>query len=272
MSIITYTTDWPKGDFYEAALKGHILKKSHGAVVMPVSSSVEPFNIGQAAFILKNAYPYFPDGTIHIIGVNFEVMQKNDYLIVQNYKQFFIGADSGIFSLIFSQPPQKIIKISESNISDDELAAFPEINICANAACEIFNGRLPEALGNTIAEYARKVEFIPTYDDMMILGKVIYIDSYKNAITNIQKELFENVSKNRPFTIFVNSRHDKVTKISKYYYESEDNELLALFNSVGLLEIALCNGKAADLFNLDTNSTIRINFYDNKDSQTYNKR
>jgi S-adenosylmethionine hydrolase len=38
--------------------------------------------------------------------------------------------------------------------------------------------------------------------------------------------------------------------------------MLALFNSLGLLEIAINNGNAADLLNLSVNSVLRIKFYD----------
>ena len=45
-------------------------------------------------------------------------------------------------------------------------------------------------------------------------------------------------------------------------FEHRGIEILALFNSVGLLEIAINSGNAADLLNLSTNSTIRVKFLD----------
>jgi len=62
----------------------------------------------------------------------------------------------------------------------------------------------------------------------------IYIDSYKNAITNITNELFDRVGKNLPFEIYIQSRKYRITRINKTYSETSVGELLALFNSSGL--------------------------------------
>jgi S-adenosylmethionine hydrolase len=89
---------------------------------------------------------------------------------------------------------------------------------------------------------------------------VIHIDSYQNAITNISRELFLRVGGGKAFHIFVQSKHYKIDRINKRYNETEEGELLAIFNSSGLLEIAIRNGNAAGLMKLNTNSTIRVEF------------
>ena len=49
----------------------------------------------------RNCYKDFPKGTIHIIGVNPESNDNCPHIIVENHQQYFIGADNGIFSLLF---------------------------------------------------------------------------------------------------------------------------------------------------------------------------
>lgn len=83
-----------------------------------------------------------------------------------------------------------------------------------------------------------------------------------NAISNISKDLFERVSQGRKFEIFVQSQHNRVDRIAKTYNEVDAGELVALFNSAGLLEIAINNGHATELLNLTNNSSIRIKFYE----------
>ena len=99
---------------------------------------------------------------------------------------------------------------------------------------------------------------LPTIDESTINGSVIYIDSFRNAITNISRELFDQIGKGRPFEIFVQSNHYKINRINKKYSDSSTGEMLALFNSLGLLEIAINSGNAADLLNLSVNSVVRI--------------
>jgi S-adenosylmethionine hydrolase len=85
-----------------------------------------------------------------------------------------------------------------------------------------------------------------------------------NAITNVSKELFDKVGQGRKFEIFVQSQHNKVEKIAKSYNDVDPGDLLALFNSAGLLEIAINNGYAAQLLNLNNGSSVRIKFYEDE--------
>ena len=89
---------------------------------------------------------------------------------------------------------------------------------------------------------------------------MIHIDSYQNAITNISEELFKRVGNGRPFVIYVQSKHYTINRINVRYNESDPGDLLAIFNSSGVLEIAMREGNAAGLMRLTTNSTIRVEF------------
>ena len=69
MAIITITSDWGAKDYYAAAVKGTILSMLPTATIVDVTHEIEPFNVAQAGFTLKNCYRCFPPGTIHIIAV-----------------------------------------------------------------------------------------------------------------------------------------------------------------------------------------------------------
>ena len=72
MPIITLTTDWQSTDFYAGAIKGKILSLCPSANIIDISNNIQTFNFVQAAFIIKNSYKNFPEGTIHIICINSE--------------------------------------------------------------------------------------------------------------------------------------------------------------------------------------------------------
>ncbi|MDR0754723.1 MAG: SAM-dependent chlorinase/fluorinase, partial [Prevotellaceae bacterium] len=90
----------------------------------------------------------------------------------------------------------------------------------------------------------------------------IYIDAFGNAVTNIDKKTFEKIGKNRKFEIFMQNNMVKITKLSQYYDDVEEGKIIAMFNSVELLEMAMNKGNIAKLYNLDTKSTIIIQFTD----------
>lgn len=100
----------------------------------------------------------------------------------------------------------------------------------------------------------------PILQRNQILGNIIHIDPYGNAITNITKEWFDTVCKGRQFELYVQSNFNKITRIHTNYEPHRMGELLALFNAQGHLEIAISHGNVAELLNLNTNSEVRVRF------------
>ena len=56
MSIITLTSDMGIKDFYLASIKGAIYKALPDAKIVDITHHITPFDIAQAAFIVKNTY------------------------------------------------------------------------------------------------------------------------------------------------------------------------------------------------------------------------
>jgi len=267
MSIVTLTSDWNLADYYIGAVKGRILSSCPDAVVVDVNHQIEAFNTLQAVYVLKNTYRNFPKGSIHIVAVNSEADAKRKYVIVKYDGHYFIGTDNGIFYLLTEGQTELIVEIEAENAN-----GFPELNVFAKAACKIIQNEDIAQLGTPKQELFRQLPMLPVYEDNLIIGKVIYIDSYHNIVTNISKDLFEEIRKERNFKIFVQSKQSIIDKINKSYNETDEGELLALFNTAGLLEIAITKGKVAKLLSLDTKSEIRIEFEnkeknDRKDSK-----
>ena len=72
MAIITLTTDLGLVDNYVASVKGAILKEDPKAVIVDITHEIPSFDLQKSAFVLRNCYQDFPEGSIHIIGVNSE--------------------------------------------------------------------------------------------------------------------------------------------------------------------------------------------------------
>ncbi len=264
MSIVTLTTDWNTDDYYSGALKGKILGQCSQIQIVDISHQVPAFDISHAAFVLRNSYHNFPPGSIHIIGVNTEGGEDMPFLLIDYNNHYFIGTDNGIFGLMFSEEPQKIIALN----SPKELQSFTSFTVFADTACKIASGEKPESLGKTVKEFQQRIPIRAAIDKNVLTGSVIYIDSFRNAITNISRELFDRIGEDRNFEIFVQSNHYVIKKINRYYHETPAGEILALFNSVGLLEVALNKGNAADLLGLSKNSIVRVKFAENQDEKS----
>ncbi len=275
MAIITLTTDFGHKDHFVGAIKGTIYNELPEAKIVDISHSISPFNIQECAYILKNSYKAFPEGTIHIVGVDSEPTVENKHIAVYVDGHYFISANNGVISLITAEiKPDKIVEI---DIRNPVHGSFPVLDVFVQVACHIARGGKLEVVGKSFMDLRILKEFSPRVinDGNSIVGSVIYIDNYGNVISNIQKSLFEAYRNGRNYEIL--ARNKKISTIYNKYSEiidfSQDKskrrgpgDLLALFNSAGFIELAIYKsdlntvGGASTLLGLDYRDTITINF------------
>ncbi len=273
MTLVTLTTDFGLKDYSVAVIKAALYQSFPTAIVVDISHQISPYDPSQAAYILKNAYPSFPQGSIHIIGVESELTPENKHLAMRLNGHYFIGADNGIFSMIADGiQPEAIVEI---NIHEAVVTAFPVLDIFVNVAAHLMRKGTLDVIGRPITNFKELTDIKPVINKNQILGSVIYIDNYGNVITNITRKIFEEVGKQSPFTI--RARTVRFHAIYETYSQAiefnlpkekreEDGKKLALFNTAGHLELAIYKsnpatvGSAASLYGLDYRDPITIEF------------
>lgn len=257
-TIITLTTDWGRSDYYIGAVKAAILSKVSSTVFVDISHNIESFSIAQAAFVLKSTYKQFPSGTIHIVGVDSEPDENGKVIVLSHLSQFFILNDNGIAGLLFGNEPKPAIVIETGFAFEG--SSFTELSIFSNIALVIMKNGNIEELGIKSTDYKRFPELLPSIETNTINGEVIYIDSYGNAVSNISKELFETNIGDTKFKILINSNLYRSKYVHKAYKEVDKGDIVCIFNSLGLLEIAIREGSASQLLSLKRKSEIRIKY------------
>jgi S-adenosylmethionine hydrolase len=258
MHIITLTSDWKEHDFYVASLKGKLLSACPKVQIIDINHRIKPFNRSHAAFIVRNAFPHFPENSVHIIAVNSEPHKGRELLAARKDGHYFLCADNGILGLMGGSEPDEVIGLTNGYHENPD--TFIALSAFASAACELSSGKALSQLGSPVKDYDRQTPLRAAIEEHIITGSVIHIDSHQNAITNISRELFDRVGKGRAFKIYVQSKHYVLERINEHYNDSDPGDLLAIFNSLDLLEIAIREGNAAGLQKLNTNSIIRVEF------------
>jgi len=254
MPIVTITSDFGLTDYYVAMLKGAILSQNAQVNIVDINHNVKNYDIVQGAFVLKNAYTSFPEGTIHVISVNNFYSKQKSFLAVRHDGHFFIGPDNGIFTLLFEEKPDSIYELDYL-----ELSTFPLKEVFARAVGHITSGKPFNEIGLPVDEIVERISLQPIISQNQIKGSVIHIDNYENIIVNINRELFERVQNKRKYAISF-KRNKPITKLWNQYYDVPVGEPICLFNSADYLEIAINMGKASSLLGLTIEDTVQIDF------------
>lgn len=275
MPIITLTTDFGLKDPSVAAVKGAIFSELDKATIIDISHQISPFHIGEAAYIIKNAYYTFPKGSIHILGVDSELTPENQHIAVELDDHYFICANNGLISLIAAEiVPKTCVEI---NIHDKVVSNFPVLDVFVQVAAHIARGGRLEVIGKKVNKIKplKKLQPFVNKKRNQILGNVMYIDNYGNIISNISKKFFESIGKGRDFIITV--RGFNFNKIFENYSDAIDFDIpkerreeggkkLAIFNTSDYLEISIYKsnpesvGSASSLLGLKIMDTVKIDF------------
>ncbi len=275
MSIITLTTDYGNKDYSVSELKAKIYNEISDVRIVDISHNISPFNLTEAAYIIKSAYRHFPQGSIHIIGVESDLTPENAHIAMKFDNNYFIGADNGVFSMIIDD--FKADSIVEINIHKNYNNVISANDVFVKIATHLSRDGKLEVIGKPIdsIKEIKDIKPVISNDNNQILGSVIYIDNYGNVVTNITEKIFNDVSKSRPFNIY--ARNVKFDKIYNNYSDAidytipkekreEDGKKIALFNSLGYLELSIYKsnpatvGSASTLFGLNYRDQISIHF------------
>ena len=274
MPVITLTSDYGLVDHRVASIKGKILSSDEEVKIVDITHNILAYNLLQTAYIVRNAYKFFPKGSVHIISVDSFYHKSRKNIITKIDGHYFISADNGLLSLIFHNiKPESVYEIILNNRFDD-VVNFPSTDIFVPTAIHLYKGGLPEILGKKIKQ-AKEISFSrPIYNEpeKMIIGEVMYIDNFGNLVSNIGRDFFEKYSAISEKFI-IKFRNMSLTKISDQYTDvvadwAREREFhgkpSAIFNDANLLEISIYKGNllngASTLFGMNTGEKIYVEF------------
>lgn len=259
MPIVTLLSDIGTTDHYVATVKGYLYSVFPQVTIVDVSHNISRDNIMQGAFLLKNTFPHFPDGTIHLISVCAPMSFEFPYVAYKVNNQYFIGTDNGLFSLAFENfEVQGVVSLDSILNPGNMQSTFQLRDIFAPAALHLLKGKALTDLGQPRLNPTVQLNFAPGITGNTLTGNVIYNDHFGNAITNFSKDfLLKNIN-GRNFVIEMRSRTYNISKFSMAYNSVSPGDIVALFNSSSYLEIAMNQGSVLDMLGLKAGDVVKI--------------
>lgn len=244
-AIITLITDFGTRDPYVAAVKGVLLSRCPEACVVDLSHEIAPHDVFEGALFLAQAAPWFPAGTVHLAVVDPGVGTGRRPLAARAGGRLFVLPDNGLLAFALRGLP-----LEEARVIDPERlpldrpvsATFHGRDLFAPAAAALACG-LPLAGIGAAAGALAPLQFPhPLPRGGEVLGEIVHVDRFGNLVSNIDAASF---SGGECTAVRIGGR--SIGRPIPAYGAAEPGELLALWNSAGLLEIAVREGSAAAL-------------------------
>ncbi len=262
--IVTLTTDFGIDDAYVAIMKGVLLSIAHHAMIVDYTHGIAPGNVVEAAYLLRSGYRYFPNGTVHVVVVDPGVGSNRRAIALQTPEATFVGPDNGVFSLIVEDARRDwngqlhMIELTEPRFWLPTISAtFHGRDVFAPTAAHILNGTSFGALGQPVTALTPANRTTPQLlDSGVLMGRIVHIDRFGNCITNItQEHLFEHQI--GP-TLVLEIIDQQLNGLFRTYADGPVGIPMCLIGSSGHLEIAVCNGHAAQYLGVDIGDKLRV--------------
>ncbi|MBO7445423.1 MAG: SAM-dependent chlorinase/fluorinase [Bacteroidales bacterium] len=251
---ITLISDWRLRDPYVAFLKAALLNTAPEAVILDITHHIDMYSIGQTAFLMKQSYHRFPEGSIHLMLTNTTFTSLYHPVLFSFEGHHFIGEDNGIFTMMFKDAG---VPLEGRQLVDDTATSVEKMLRMVAALLDGTIGQVTTAYDHFNLKLMEQAYH--NQNQHLIEGKIMYVDAFFNAITNIPVKMFKEAVGDRPFRAVVKSSNDWQTVIYADDYKDCQSFMLT-DNPLGCLEIAYPQGKVSVLADINEDSTIEITY------------
>ncbi|NPA33556.1 MAG: SAM-dependent chlorinase/fluorinase [Chlorobi bacterium] len=254
---IVLSTDFGLSDGFVGVMHSVIYSISPEARVIDLTHFIEPQDVQQAAFLLFAHWRYFPEGTVFVAVVDPGVGTTRKPIILHtNDDRFIIAPDNGLIDLVIDHYGVKsLIHFTNREFYLSQISTtFHGRDIFSPGAAHLWKIGNPLSFGKPIS-YRRKLPYYILHvyqgDTAIIEGRIIHIDRFGNAMTNVMWH------GNEPPRGYIEVKGKKISFFPSYGYVNP-GEPLALVNSEQMIEIAINQGSARFALAISRGERVRI--------------
>lgn len=254
--LLTLLSDFGNSDVYVGAIKGVIAQINPELNIIDLTHQVPPQDIAAGRFCLLNAYPFFPDGTVHVAVVDPGVGGVRRAIAVEFAHGFLVGPDNGLLSGVLSQsPPLTAVELNNQDYwrTTQLSKTFHGRDIFAPVGAHLASGVPIHKLGTEInpADLVKLDIAQCTYKPDSAAGCIQYIDRFGNLVTNIPGSYVEDKA------WYVKALGMDIPGCETYS-DVQVGEALAVVGSHGWVEIAINAGSAHLQLHMDLRDAVQV--------------
>ncbi len=258
--LITFLSDFGAQDWFVGVVHGVIHGICPEARIVDLTHAVPAGHVARAAFILEAGAPDFPAGTVHLAVVDPGVGTERRALVVKARGQHFVGPDNGILEWALADPAAEAHALAESRYFRRPVSrTFHGRDVFAPAAAYVAKGEPIRCFGPQVEDPVRLPLVRPRVAQGLLVGQVMFIDRFGNALTNVTEQDLQGV-----FAPWPEARLDAevagrmIGGLSRSYGDAPMGTLVAIIGSSGRLEIAQVGGDAAERLGLGEGDEVRV--------------
>jgi len=228
--VLALVTDFGWNGPYTGQMRTVLARHAPGEPVVDLLHDAPRFAPVAAGHLLAALAPDLPAGSIVVGVIDPGVGTEREPVIVRADERWYVGPDNGLFDVVAARATDTAWwRITRARLADS--ATFHGRDLFAPAAADLARGDLP----------GEPTEVPPLAAAGDAHAGVIYIDDFGNAMTGLRSPAEGDV----PLSVA-----GEIVGPGRTFADVAPGEALWLVNSLGLVEVALNQGSAAQHFGL----------------------
>ncbi|MFN9428778.1 MAG: S-adenosyl-l-methionine hydroxide adenosyltransferase family protein [Acidobacteriota bacterium] len=253
--MITLLTDFGTADHFVGVMKGVMAGIAPGVGLVDITHEVPAYGVREGAFLLEQAWRYFPKGTVHVGVVDPGVGSERRGIVVEAEGHLFVGPDNGLFSFVLGAGKVRVLEREEYWLGERS-ETYHGRDEFAPVAAHLARGVKASRMGRVVKDAMRSPGLEPVrLSRRAWTGAVLHVDRFGNLITNFRVSEFGEV-RNRGFRMVVGL--EEVELYARTYAYCPPGELCVVGGSCGYFEVVLREGSAAGRTGLVAGSPLEL--------------
>ncbi len=262
--VVALLTDFSGADAYAGIVRGVIAGAAPRARIVDITHDIPPHDIRRGAWVLAEAAPWFPKGTVFLAVVDPGVGGTRRPVAVETRRAWYVGPDNGLLALAVARDGVKAaVELAVPSGRRPVSRTFHARDIFAPAAARLAGGTGLSRLGRRLRAL-RPLEWpglqpgSPTLKGgpQRLVGEVLVVDHFGNLITNLSAALVEKHCAGQPPVFRVGRR--TVRGLARSYDAVARGGWLAIEGSSGLIEISRREASVAKALEAGVGTRVQV--------------
>jgi S-adenosylmethionine hydrolase len=240
-AVIYLFTDFGSSDLYVGQVKARLESVAPGVPVIDLLHDAPAYRVQASAHLLSALASEQPSGSVTLAVVDPGVGTARKPVVLRADGAWFVGPDNGLLSVLAAR--SRLAEVYEIVWRPSSMSrSFHGRDLFAPIA----GGIAASGLAETLIRPAATLEVAFDAGDF---GEIVYVDHYGNAMTGLRGRYADCTR--------VLSAGGTAVRFASVFAEAASSEAFWYVNSIGLVEIAINRGSAAEALGLSVGDGVR---------------
>ncbi len=230
-----------------------VMKEICNKEILDINHNVKQFSVVAGAYNTLVAFEHLPKGSVLVVVVDPGVGTERRPIIVKSQGRYLVGPDNGVFQFVVEEYGTEGVWEIKRKLVKYESYTFHGRDVFGPTGAFLACGGKPEEVGERLEKINMPFKLLREFDGRCLKSSVIYTDSFGNVTLWAREIPFKAGER-----VIIKNRTEFIAVVGKTFSDVNVGEMVVYRNSFGFVEIAVNQGSARDVLEINEEEVVEI--------------